>query len=101
MFVGGRSQYLTRVQGMPKDIEESHTKLIHAFLWDGKRARISDSAMSSNVLRGGKQILNISARNEAIDLWNLQSYLVQGAHRVSWCYFFDFILADFGWKIAI
>ncbi|KAJ7659371.1 hypothetical protein B0H17DRAFT_954822, partial [Mycena rosella] len=68
MFVGGRSQYLTRVQGMPDEVEESLTKLIHNFVWDGKRARIFDSVMHSNVLTGGKQILNIRARNEAIDL---------------------------------
>ena len=93
MFVGGRSQYLTRVQGMPAEVEESLVKLIHDFVWDGKRARISDSTMHSNVLLGGKQILNIRARNEAIDLWNIQAYLTQGPHRPSWCYFVDFILA--------
>jgi hypothetical protein len=89
MFVGGRSQYLTRVQGMPKDIEETLTMLIHVFLWDGKRARISDNAMYSSVTQGGKQILNLAARNEAIDLWNLQSYLVQGPLQAYWCYFVD------------
>jgi hypothetical protein len=76
MLVGGRSQYLTRVQGMPKDIEETLTMLIHVFLWDGTPARISDNTMYSSVMRDGKQILNLAARNEAIDLWNLQSYLV-------------------------
>jgi hypothetical protein len=93
MFVGGRSQYLTRVQGMPNDIEDSLVELINTFLWDGKRARISSSAMYSHVSEGGKQILNIRARNEAIDLWNLQTYLTQGPQRASWCYFMDFILA--------
>jgi hypothetical protein len=93
MLVGDRSQYLTRVHGMPKDIEETLTTLIHVFLWDGERARISDNTMFSSVTRGGKQILNLAARNEAIDLWNLQSYLVQGPLRAYWCYFVDFILA--------
>jgi len=36
MVIGGRTQYLTRVQGMPKDIEDTLIKLIRSFLWDGK-----------------------------------------------------------------
>ncbi|KAJ7696325.1 hypothetical protein B0H17DRAFT_889530, partial [Mycena rosella] len=52
------------------------------------------------ITEGGKQVLDIQARNEAIDLWNLQSYtillyLVQGDKRASWCYFVDYILAKF------
>jgi hypothetical protein len=30
-----------------------------------------------------------------IGLWNLQSYLVRGPERASWCYFVDYILAGF------
>jgi hypothetical protein len=32
MFVGSRSQYLTRVQGMPNDIEDSLIELVNTFL---------------------------------------------------------------------
>jgi hypothetical protein len=87
MVIGGRSQYLTRVQGMPKDIENALIRTEHAFLWDDERARVPHETMVLNVDEGGKQILDIPARNEAIDLWNLQSYLMQGDKRASWCFF--------------
>ncbi|KAJ6451178.1 hypothetical protein C8R45DRAFT_848574 [Mycena sanguinolenta] len=48
-----------------------------------------------DISEGGKQILDIRSRNEAIDLWNLQSYLKHGDERASWCYFVDHILAKF------
>jgi hypothetical protein len=51
--------------------------------------------MILDISEGGKQILDIPARNEAIDLWNLQSYLKQGPKRASWCYFVDFLLINF------
>jgi hypothetical protein len=51
--------------------------------------------MSLDLLEGGKKILDIPARNEAIDLWNLQAYLTQGNDRPLWCYFVDYILANF------
>ncbi|KAJ3847087.1 hypothetical protein EV368DRAFT_76847 [Lentinula lateritia] len=37
MIIGGMTQYLTKVQGMPKDIEEKLVKRIHHFLWDEKQ----------------------------------------------------------------
>jgi hypothetical protein len=36
MTVGGMSQYLTAVQGMPKDVEEYLDKRIKNFIWAGK-----------------------------------------------------------------
>jgi hypothetical protein len=95
MTIGGRTQYLTRVQGMPEDIEDDLIKLHHTFLWDGKRARVSHDTMILDTAEGGKQLLDIPARNEAIDLWNLQSFLTQGPERASWCYFVDFIIMNF------
>ncbi|KAJ7761285.1 hypothetical protein B0H14DRAFT_2403749 [Mycena olivaceomarginata] len=95
MVIGGRTQYLTRVQGMPKDVEDTLIKTENTFLWDGKTARVAHETMVLDISEGGKQILDISARNEAIDLWNLQSYLKQGPERASWCYFVDFLLINF------
>jgi hypothetical protein len=43
MTIGGRSQYLTRVQGMPKNVETELMELQHMFLWDGKKAKVSHS----------------------------------------------------------
>jgi hypothetical protein len=51
--------------------------------------------MLLDIADGGKQILDIPARSEASDLWNLQYYLVQGSERALWCYFVDYLLAKF------
>ncbi|KNZ73966.1 hypothetical protein J132_09041, partial [Termitomyces sp. J132] len=41
MVVGGRTQYQTWVQGMPKPIEDTLTKLVRTFLWsEGVSPRI-------------------------------------------------------------
>jgi hypothetical protein len=93
--IGGRTQYLTRAQGIPKNIEHTLIKIEQTFLWDGKRVRVGHEIMILNSADGGKQILNIPARNEAIDSWNLRTYLVRGSKRAAWCYFVDFILKIF------
>jgi hypothetical protein len=95
MVIGGRTQYLSRAQGMPKDVEETSINAEHTFLWDGKKAKVAHETMTLDILEGGKQILDIPTRNEAIDLWNLQSYLAQGPQRALWCYLVDFILMKF------
>lgn len=41
MVIGGRTQYLTRVQGMPTDIIETLTKTEDIFLWEGKKAAVA------------------------------------------------------------
>jgi hypothetical protein len=38
---------------------------------------------------GGKQILDIQARNEAIDLRNLKEFLREGDDRANWPFFVD------------
>jgi hypothetical protein len=68
MVIGGRTQYLTRVQGLPKEVENTLIKAEHSFLWGQERARIAHETMTLNIDDGGKQILDITARNEAIDL---------------------------------
>ncbi|KAJ6626544.1 hypothetical protein B0H10DRAFT_1781023, partial [Mycena sp. CBHHK59/15] len=95
MVIGGRTQYLTRVQGMPRDIEETLEKTIRSFLWDGKTARVALETMILPVDQGGKGILDISSRNKAIDLWNLQCYLMQGEDSPAFLYFVDYILRKY------
>ncbi|KAJ7182495.1 hypothetical protein C8R43DRAFT_818176, partial [Mycena crocata] len=95
MVIGGRTQYLTRVQGMPQEIEQTLVKLIRSFLWDGKTSRVSLETMILPVNQGGKGILDIPGRNKAIALWNLQCYLIQGEERPLWCYFVDYILRKY------
>jgi hypothetical protein len=77
---------------MSKDIL---IKAEHIFLWHGKQARVAHETMILDTSESGKQILDIPARNEEIDLWNLQTYLVQGHERATWCYFMDYMLTKF------
>jgi hypothetical protein len=62
MVIGGRTQYLSRVQGMPQDIEETLKKAQHTFLWNGKRARVAHESMTLDIDAGGKQILPATYR---------------------------------------
>lgn len=69
MEVGGRTQYLTRVQGMPKSVENAIIKRISNFMWgETKAPPVSLQIMYSHLLNGGKKLLDIRARNEAIEL---------------------------------
>jgi len=34
MFAGGMTQFLTKAQGMPRQIEDALVKIIHSFIWD-------------------------------------------------------------------
>jgi hypothetical protein len=61
MVIAGRTQYLTRVQGMPKDVEDTLIKTEHTFHWDGKKARVGHDTMIRDISDDGKQILDITA----------------------------------------
>jgi len=41
MFAGGISQFMTTVQGMPKDVEDRKQKLINIFIWGENKAAIN------------------------------------------------------------
>ncbi|SJL06249.1 uncharacterized protein ARMOST_09585 [Armillaria ostoyae] len=76
IFVGGYTQFLTRAQGMPETVELHLVKLIRDFCWDGEgRTPISMDMMVSGINEGGKRVLDIVARNEAIQVMRLKSYL--------------------------
>ena len=75
MVVGGLTQYLTRVQGMTEEVTTLIKQKITKFLWDDAAPMVSAQTMSGQFIDGGKKILDIQARNEAIDLMRLKSYL--------------------------
>ena len=84
MVVGGLTQFLSRVQGMTSEIETLISRKITKFLWDDASPRVSAQMMSGPIEAGGKKILDIQARNEAIELMKLKSYLKFGAERPRW-----------------
>jgi hypothetical protein len=72
-IVGGRTQYLTKVQGMPTYIENTIQKIIQEFIWDGENSpRIRMNTLQQLMKQGGLNLLDIRARNEAIDIMRLK-----------------------------
>ncbi|KAI0656075.1 hypothetical protein C8Q70DRAFT_893532, partial [Cubamyces menziesii] len=76
MEVGGRTQFLAKAQGMPAEIESKVQKLISEFIWgEGKHAMVSKEMLEKPVELGGLKVLDIKARNEAINMIWLKAYL--------------------------
>jgi hypothetical protein len=94
MIVAGMTQYLTKVQGMPEDIEKELAKRIQSYVWDGRKPTINATVMGGPLLGGGKKILDIKARNEAIQLTWLQTYLSPRGTRPKWAYVADEIIRN-------
>jgi len=84
MVVGGLTQYLTSVQGMSAEIEKLIQRKITKFLWDDASPMVNAETMNSPRSSGGKNILNLSAHNDAIRLMKLKSYLADNNHRPKW-----------------
>ena len=94
MGPGGISQYLTKVQGMPRSVEKSIAKMIRTFLWDSpKTPPVSQAITSQPVERGGLDILDIQVRNEAIELMWLSAYLRLDEERPLWAYAADVLIS--------
>ncbi|TDL17428.1 hypothetical protein BD410DRAFT_816480 [Rickenella mellea] len=72
MEVGGRTQYLTRVQGMPKEVEHTLTKMIQKFMWGDSAPLVGAATLTSPISDGGKKLLDIEARNQAIELMKVK-----------------------------
>ena len=94
MEVGGRTQYLTRVQGMPGSVLKRLTKITQNFVWNGEKPMIKADTLQSNILEGGKKILNIHARNDAIELMKCKTYLNFGKDRPEWALIADRLIAN-------
>ncbi|KAJ3978958.1 hypothetical protein F5890DRAFT_1422050 [Lentinula detonsa] len=95
MIIGGMTQYLTKVQGMPKEVELRLEKRIRDFLWDDKtHVCINKETMYAPIDMGGRNLLDIVARNEAIMVTWLQSYLDISENRATWTYVADALIAQ-------
>ncbi|KIY52033.1 hypothetical protein FISHEDRAFT_36011 [Fistulina hepatica ATCC 64428] len=89
-IIGGMTQFLTTVQGMPEQIEKRLEKRICTFLWnhDGV-TRVNMKTLQTHKLNGGKGVLNIVARNEAIELMWVKTYLNLSGSRATWAHVAD------------
>jgi hypothetical protein len=94
MVVGGMTQYMATVQGMPADVEERLDKRIRSFLWAEKsQVSVNKETVHAPASVGGKDLLDIMARNEAIAITWLKTYLSFGPDRPLWCFVADELLA--------
>ncbi|TBU52820.1 hypothetical protein BD310DRAFT_787274, partial [Dichomitus squalens] len=94
MVVAGMTQYLSDVQRMPGSVVKRLEKILRDYLWDGKV--IPPIAKEHTFLpmdQGGLSIIDLEARNEAIDVMWLKSYLDFSPDRPKWAYVADNILA--------
>lgn len=85
MVIGGGTQYLTKVQGMPQEIERCFIKMITSFVWgEGKRADVNYDTLCLRPEQGGIGLLDIRARNKAIDLSWIRQYADLSPKRPTW-----------------
>ena len=94
MFAGGMTQFLAKAQGMPGPIEDALVKIIRSFIWDGSSTppMIGIKRLYSQKERGGIGLLNIPARNKAINLTWLRAYLDLTSSRPTWAFVTDTII---------
>ncbi|KAJ7775427.1 hypothetical protein B0H16DRAFT_1713013 [Mycena metata] len=88
--VGAMTQYKTQVNGMPERIVKYLIRATREFMAGGaKSSPISLDMLMATIADGGKNLLDLKARNEAIQLMKLKSYLNLGPERAIWGYIAD------------
>ena len=92
-IVGGHTQFLTKAQGMPPHIEAALIKIIRDYVWDNDaRQRIAIEYLYYPLDQGGLNLLDIKARNEAIELVWLRDYLNLTPSRQTWAIATDILI---------
>jgi exonuclease III/ribonuclease HI len=91
---GGFTQYLSQVQGMPPRIEKMVEKRLRAYLWNEKMSKVNMETALAPIDAGGLKVLDIRARNEAINLTWVKRYLNLSNSRPLWAKVMDAILAS-------
>jgi ribonuclease HI/exonuclease III len=92
-IVGGHTQFLTKAQGMPSHIEDALTRMIRNFMWgDDSSPRLTLDFLQTPPISGGLNLLDIQARNEAIEIIWLKAYLNMSPTRPTWARITDLII---------
>ena len=94
MIIGGMTQYLTKVQGMPKATEKALMKIQRDFIWDTKKPMVSMDRLSKLITEGGIKLIDITSRNEAIELMWMKSYLDLSEKRPTWAFAMDVLIGQ-------
>lgn len=92
-MVGGHTQFLTKAQGMPPHIKEALIKVIRDFMWEkDTHPRIALEYLYLPMNEGGLNLLDIKARNEAIELIWLRDFLNLTPSRQLWARVTDILI---------
>ncbi|KAF6750378.1 hypothetical protein DFP72DRAFT_817757, partial [Ephemerocybe angulata] len=92
-MVGGYTQYFTKVQGMPEKVLKQIESMIDDFVYAKKGEKKANAIGIENLQRpymdGGLNLLDVRARNDAVALKVLQSYMEPPGNRPIWAYLVD------------
>ena len=92
-IIGGHTQFLTMAQGMPPRIETALTDVMSKFIWNqGTRPRLAMDLLRRPIHEGGLNVLNVSSRNEAIEIIWLKAYLNFSPSRQKWATVVDHVI---------
>jgi ribonuclease HI/exonuclease III len=87
MVAGGKSQYLTRVQGMPKEVTKRLVKMISEFMKSS--TKIALETLYQPIERGGIGLLDVESRNQAIEAMWMRDFMKFGDDRPIWAFLYD------------
>jgi hypothetical protein len=92
-IIGACTQYLAMAQGMPKHIESALIRIIKIFMWnDSTNLRIALETLYYPVEDDGLNLLNITLRNEAIEIMWLKMYLTPSMNQPMWAKITDVVI---------
>ncbi|KAJ7125859.1 hypothetical protein C8R46DRAFT_832846, partial [Mycena filopes] len=93
---GSMTQYRTQVNGMPKPVVKLLNRKQRDFIWAGaKSSPVQKEMLQAPIEEGGKNLFDLEARNDAIQLMRLKSYLeLDPTKRATWAYVTDVRLAN-------
>jgi ribonuclease HI/exonuclease III len=91
---GAMTQYLMTVQDIPESILEELDRNIRRFIWGDKtNSPVCADYLFAPIGQGGKKVLDIRARAEAIIIMRLKTYLNLGETRPLWAKVADALFA--------
>jgi hypothetical protein len=93
--IGGHTQFLTKAQGMPKEIEAVLTKTARNFIWEGgtmSKIALENLHRRDRPIQEGLNLIDIRARNDAIEIMWLKAYLDFSPSRPTWAKITDLII---------
>jgi hypothetical protein len=79
---------------MPQRIEKLLMKRLRAYLWDEKMSKVNMETTLAPTEAGGLKVLDVRARNEAIELMWIKRYLDFSTSQPLWAKVLDTVLAS-------